>query len=141
MAYARHSESASSERWNPKGLMVLYAATHLSLACLNKMVHLERGTMPPRLRYAWAEIPAKLGSLDPTRQFVRRSLGETAEIGKQWLVHGDELGIRVPSALIPGEDNVLLNPAHPDDEALQWDSLPFEWETRLLELITAVPRT
>ena len=141
MAYARHSESASSECWNPKDLMVLYAATHLAFACLEKMVHLERGTMLRKLRYVRAEIPAKLGALDPTRRFVRHSLGETAEIGKQWLVHGDELGIRVPSALIPGEDTVLLNPAHPDYEALQWDSLPFEWETRLGELITAVPRT
>lgn len=141
MPYVRHSESATSERWNPKDLMVLYAATHLSLACLNKMVHLERGPMPRKLRHAWAEIPAKFGSLDPTRQFVRRSLGENAEIGKQWLVHGDELGIRVPSALIPGEDKGLLNPAHPDYEARQWDSLPLECKTRLLKLITAVPRT
>lgn len=131
----------SGGRWNPKGFMVLYAATHLSLACLEKMVHLERGTMPRKLRYGWTEIPAKLGSLDPTQEYVRRRLGETAEIGKQWLVHSNELAIRVPSLLIPGEDNILLNPVHPEYKALQWDSLPFEWESRLLELITAVQRT
>ena len=126
----------SGGRWNPKGWMALYASTHLSLACLEKMVHVERGTMPLKLRYAWTEIPAKFESLDPTRQYVRRSLGETAEIGKQWLANSNELAIRVPSVLIPGEENILLNPVHPDYEALQWESLPFEWESRLLELIT-----
>ena len=131
----------SGGRWNPKGFVVLYASTHLSLACLERMVHVERGTMPRRMRYAWTETPANLGSLDPTRKYVRRSLRETGEIGKQWLVHGSELAIRVPSVLIPGEDNILLHPLHPDYETLQWDSLPFEWESRLHELIAATPRT
>ena len=122
----------SGGRWNPKGFVVLYASTHLSLACLERMVHVERGTMPRKMRYAWIEIPANLGSLDPTRKYAHRSLRETGEIGKQWLVHGSELAIRVPS---------LLNPLHPDYETVQWDSLPFEWESHLRELIAAAPRT
>jgi hypothetical protein len=50
------------------------------------------------------------------------------------LPNGNELAVRVPSSLIPGEDNILLNPVHPRYEALQWDS-------RLLEMIGAVQST
>jgi RES domain-containing protein len=107
-------------RWNPKGLMVLYAAAHLSLACLEKMVHLNRGTMPTKLRYAWTEVAANLGSLDPRRDYVYRGTNVTVEIGRQWIVHRKELAVRVPSVLIPEEDNILLNPIHPEYEALEW---------------------
>ncbi len=129
----------SGGRWNPTGFMVLYASMHLSLACVEKMVHLEHGTMPRQLHYAWTEVPANLGSLDPNWQRVHRGAAETAEIGRQWLVHSNELAVRVPSVLIPGEDNIILNPFHSDYEALQWDSFPFEWDSRLLELIASAP--
>jgi RES domain-containing protein len=124
-------------RWNPKGYMVLYAATHLSLACLEKVVHLERGRMPRKVRYAWADLPANIGTLDPNQEYVRQGRGVTSEIGKQWIVHGNELAVRVPSSLIPDEDNVLLNPVHLHYGALQWDSRSFEWDSRLLEMIGA----
>ena len=57
-------------RWNPKGYMVLYAATHLSLACLEKLVHLEAGVMPQKLRYSWADLQSAPGSLDPASMFT-----------------------------------------------------------------------
>lgn len=101
------------------------------------MVHLERGTIPRKMRYASTEIPASLGSLDPRQEYVRQGDGLSAELGKQWIVHSNELAIRVPSSLIPDEDNILLNPVHPDYAGLQWDSVPFEWDLRLLGTITA----
>jgi len=44
-------------RWNPPGYPVLYTSSHLSLACLEKLIHL-------RLRYAWADLPGDLTSLN-----------------------------------------------------------------------------
>jgi len=46
-------------RWNPPGYPVLYTSSHLSLACLEKLIHL-------RLRYAWADLPGDLTSLMST---------------------------------------------------------------------------
>lgn len=36
------------------------------------------------------------------------------EIGDDWLQAGSQLALRIPSALIPEESNILLNPLHPD---------------------------
>ena len=99
------------------------------------MVHLAAGVMPQKLRYSWADLQSAPGSSDPDRQHVYRGHDTTAEIGKQWIVHGNELAASVPSVLIPIEDNVLLNPIHPDYGELVWKSEPFEWDSRLAELV------
>ena len=121
-------------RWNPKGYGVLYASTHLSLACLEKLVHLGPQANPGRMRYAFTDLPHVHDSLDPRREYVHQGELCTAEIGKQWIVHAQSLAVRVPSVLIPEEDNVLLNPFHDDYASLRWDSKPFDWDHRLLEL-------
>jgi RES domain-containing protein len=83
------------------------------------------------MRYAWTELPWPARSLDPDRRFYRSSR-DTVEIGKQWLVHGYELAVRVPSVVVPVEDNVLLNPHHQDFDALDWETQPFELDARLI---------
>ena len=35
-----------------------------------------------------------------------------------WMANGKEALLRVPSVIIAEEDNVLINPAHPDTERL-----------------------
>ena len=122
-------------RWNPPGYPVLYSSSHLSLACLEKLVHLPKGKMPKRLRYAWTDLPGDLASLDPGRQHLHQGLHHTAEIGKQWLTHANALAVRAPSILIPEESNILLNPLHASFDALPWTWLPFDWDQRLLGLI------
>jgi RES domain-containing protein len=57
------------------------------------------------------EIP--LSDLPKTwRKFPASS--ELAEIGSKWAVSNESLALRVPSAVVPHEFNILLNPAHPD---------------------------
>ena len=86
------------------------------------------------MHYACTELPHVVDSLDPQRHYVHQGEPCTAEIGKQWIVHAKSLAVRVPSVLIPEEDNILLNPFHEDYASLQWDSKPFDWDQRLLEL-------
>ena len=40
-------------RWNPIGTPMLYAAEHLSLACLEVLVHLDKGQLPRD--YVWSK--------------------------------------------------------------------------------------
>ena len=94
--------------------------------------------MPKRVRYAWAELPGELVSLDPRGDHLRQGLFFTQELGKQWLAHGNSLAVRVPSALIPQEDHLLLNPLHAD-YALQWHPAPFDWDQRLADLVRLRP--
>lgn len=121
-------------RWNPKGYGVLYTSTHLSLACLEKLVHFGPRANPVKMRYAFTDIASAHDSLDPRREYVHQGEQCTAEIGKQWIVHAQALAVLVPSVLIPEEDNVLINPFHEGYASIRWESRPFDWDQRLLEL-------
>ena len=48
---------AAGRRWNPIGTPMLYAAQHLSLACMEVLVHLDKSEVPRH--YAWSA--AELG--------------------------------------------------------------------------------
>lgn len=105
-------------RWNPRGKAVLYTSSHQSLAALEVLVHTSLQSIPPDLHMLtlWIpdETPAKEISLDelpgnwneyPAPVFL-------AEIGKTWLNENSKLILKIPSAVIPAEWNVLINPAH-----------------------------
>jgi len=44
-------------RWNPIGVSMLYAAAHLSLACLEIHVHVDKGQLPRDYVWSKAELP------------------------------------------------------------------------------------
>jgi RES domain-containing protein len=92
--------------------------------------------VPRQLSCAWTHLPPVTDALDPQKLLLRRGTETTSEIGKQWLVQANELAIRVPSIVIPEEDNILLNPNAPGYDSLIWDTKPFDWDGRLLNLLT-----
>lgn len=76
-----------------------------------------RTITPDELPGKWQAIPAP-----PSLQ----------TIGADWIRGSQEVGLRVPSAIIPQEWNILLNPAHPDFQKIQWTNEgPFRWDKRL----------
>lgn len=113
-------------RWNHPGEHVTYAATSISLAAWETRAHFGRGAALPWNRFlvridvpdkVWAarEIP---GSPPPVGWDAvpegRVSRGE----GSAWLRSGRTALIIVPSVIVNEEDNVLINPAHPDSALL-----------------------
>lgn len=40
----------------------------------------------------------------------------TADMGSQWIASKVSVGLRVPSVIVPQENNLLLNPQHPKFE-------------------------
>jgi RES domain-containing protein len=44
-------------RWNAIGMPMLYTAEHLSLACLEVLVHLDKGQLPRNYVWSKAELP------------------------------------------------------------------------------------
>ena len=108
-------------RWNSPGVAMVYAAQSLSLAMLELLVHLEaeivlRGhwrylelaVAPEAIRTceSWVEVPADYAVLPVP--------ASTRAIGDRWVAEAVSVGLSVPSAITPGERNLLLNPAHPD---------------------------
>lgn len=59
--------------------------------------------------------------------------GSTQRFGHRWITNGNSLAMRVPSAIIPIEFNVLLNPVHSAFTEIAWSAPEtFEFDKRLL---------
>jgi RES domain-containing protein len=98
----------------------VYLSEHRSLAALEVLVHVPRVQIL-RDRYAMipVEIPDELvEDLDaatlPSGWNDPVDLGSTQRIGDRWLEERASAALRVPSAVIRGERNLLLAPDHPD---------------------------
>ena len=71
-----------------------------------------------------SELPAGWNSLPPTTA--------SQAAGDHWLQEATSLALEVPSVVVPGEFNYLLNPAHPDFRNLViGDAEDFQIDPRL----------
>ena len=108
-------------RWHPRGTPLLYTAQSLSLAALEVFVHLPAQHLLPsdlmavRIRVPEAVSVASLSIADlPLGWDAVHPLPTTQTIGLEWAKQGNTCALEVPSAVIPWEKNLLLNPAHPE---------------------------
>lgn len=127
-------------RWNNPGRAVVYASSSLSLAVVEYLVHIDPGDMPNDLVALTIEIPDDIAAetLDVGKlpRHWERSVDSVAcrALGDQWLDKASAAVLRVPSAPIPTETNVLLNPRHPDFARVRIEaSEPFSFDPRLLD--------
>jgi len=107
-------------RWNRKGICLVYTSESRALALVEFLVNVPFSILPSKLYIATVEIDDQirpmeipLGDLPKNwRKFPAPS--ELAEIGSKWAVSNESVALRVPSAVVPHEFNILLNPSHPD---------------------------
>ena len=125
-------------RWNPKGVPVAYCAAHLSLACLENLVHADDRHLPDDLVAIAIDIPDQVRRkvLDPKTlpaDWDRApGAGSLKMIGNAWVAAKTEALLVVPSAVIPEEMNFLINPEHPDAARLAVQpGRPFSFDRRL----------
>ncbi len=125
-------------RWNPPGTAVVYTSESLALAVLEALVHVDSDLFPSDLMILSADIPDTLPihtisfkDLPPHwTKFPAPAALQT--IGADWVHDGSTACLRVPSAVVTQENNVLLNPSHSDFSHIRWDHLgPFRWDPRL----------
>lgn len=125
-------------RWNSPGTAVVYVSESLAVAMLEILVHVEYA--PTLLSYSYIEvgIPGTLVErLDETAlaaDWTRQPPGPaTQAIGDQWVKEARSAALRVPSAIVPGGFNFLLNPRHPDFPHLVLaPARAFQFDSRLL---------
>lgn len=106
-------------RWNPAGIPVVYCAESRSLAAMEILVH-HLGTEVFKLT-KWvvisAEVPETLiekPARVPDTWRERSPVAAAQEFGAKWVREQRSAVLRVPSAVVLGEFNYLLNPAHAD---------------------------
>lgn len=126
-------------RWNSEGVPLIYASATLSLAALEYLAHLDVEDVPADLVALEVEVadgaPAEVLDVEALPPDWTRSEGHPAcvEAGDRWAREGRTLALHVPSAVIPEERNVLLNPRHPAAARLCVASArDFSFDLRLL---------
>ncbi|MEJ7811771.1 MAG: RES family NAD+ phosphorylase [Gemmatimonadaceae bacterium] len=126
-------------RWNPEGVPVVYTSGTLSLAALEYLVHVDIENAPADLVAVALDLPeassiedVRLADLPPDWRVLADHPACVA-IGSRWAARAHSLALRVPSAVIPEESNVLLNPRHPEMQGVRvFLARPFTYDPRLL---------
>lgn len=130
--------SKSNNRWNSKGIEMIYTAESRALAMAEVAVHLTFATLPSDYIMMEIEIPnnliikkldadsLKIGwNENPHRQ-------ETQKIGDDFINERKAVALRVPSAVVKGDFNFLINPYHEDfDQVKIIKSYNFPFDERL----------
>jgi RES domain-containing protein len=131
-AFSGEGARQAGGRFNSSGRPVVYTSTSLALAELEILVHLPTSRLLDSYVAFRAQLPeASMEPLDretllgnwranPVPQSVQA-------VGDEWLQSGRSLALRVPSAVVPAEENVLIKPEHPEFEAVTIDG-PFDPE-------------
>ena len=112
-------------RWNFKGTRVLYTADSRALCMAEIAVHTPVGIMPKDYFMITIEIPdySQITQLEVKplpkdwRKFPYSKL--TQELGDSFINKNEVLYIKVPSAVVQGDYNILINPQHSDSDKVK----------------------
>ena len=104
-------------RWNSVGIEIVYASPSRALAVLEMLVHVARNNSARDAVFIPIEVPDNLiaGLPDPPEgwnDFPYRTASRT--ISDRWIEQASSLAMFVPSAILPAERNILINPGHAD---------------------------
>ncbi|MGO8933278.1 MAG: RES family NAD+ phosphorylase [Terracidiphilus sp.] len=108
----------AARRWNHLGTPMVYAATSRALAALEFFVNLEPIEAPNDLLMAEATVPDScveaigLNVLPSNWRGLNNQ--RCRDLGSEWAASGRSVALKVPSVVVDGDWNVLLNPKHPD---------------------------
>lgn len=125
-------------RWNNKGTRIIYTAESRSLATVEYLVHVPLQIIPRDLYIAEIDVPdveieiVEPASLEknwqdyPSPKLIR-------DIGDTWQRDNKTLLLRVPSAVIKNEWNILVNPEHKQFHKVKIVSIEsYSFDARLL---------
>ena len=125
-------------RWNKKGQAMLYTSENRSLALLELFVNTSGFLVSPTYSIITLSIPddieiTEISARDLTANWrstqARQALQQK---GSNWLISQESLMMSVPSAVMPQENNYLINPDHADfGEVILQDIVDFEIDPRL----------
>jgi len=110
----------SGNRWNSKGTEIIYTAESPALAMAEVAVHLTLATLPSDYVMIEIEIPDNI----IIKEIILKELDEdwnnhppninTQKIGDEFIDSIKECLLKVPSAVVQGDSNYLINPYHTD---------------------------
>ena len=128
----------SGGRWNSKGIAMVYTSESRALCTTEIAVHTPLGNIPLDYEITSIKIPDQM----PVKELAKKDIPKdwklfphshsTQEIGDKFINEGKFLVMKVPSVVVQGEFNYLLNPNHKDFKLILIQSAePFEFDKRL----------
>jgi RES domain-containing protein len=130
-------------RWNPKGINLVYTSSSIALASLEYLVHnyhllssaeiclakIKIGTPKPIMELKAKELPIHWN-------LPLKILQATQQFGKDFYLQQNDYILKVPSAVVPQEYNLLLNPLHKHHVRTKVVEIidPFVFDQRLLNM-------
>ncbi|MDZ7935713.1 MAG: RES family NAD+ phosphorylase [Emticicia sp.] len=125
-------------RWNRKGDAVLYTAGTKALALVEVLVHTTNAFLPINYQLITLYITDDSVLTIPTKSLPEdwnhtEPSDSTTKISTDWLRTSEYLTLRVPSVVVEGEYNYLINPAHADFTKIKiLRSEAFNFDNRLV---------
>lgn len=127
-------------RWNSKGVKMVYTAQSRALAMAEVAVHLSLLSLPGDYMMITLDIPdtVQVKELDvDLLDFDWKGFPhspKTQELGDMFVRNAANCVLKVPSAVVKGDFNFLLNPYHPDMDKIKIvDVAPFPFDRRLFQ--------
>jgi len=144
---SRHADSAfggegaanSPGRWNHRGRRVVYASDTPALAALEILANAETALALEGRLAIRAALPDDAVYVLPTDDLPvnwdANPIGPgTRDVGEAWRADGVYLALAVPSAVMPLQQNIVINPEHPDFGRLDVDDvIPIRFDPRLTD--------
>ncbi|MEO8667942.1 MAG: RES family NAD+ phosphorylase [Bauldia sp.] len=122
-------------RWNTPGSPVIYCSEHYSTALLEKLAH-GSGRLPPNQHYVAVTVPRgttfEMFSPPALPGWDRMPATTSKTFGEAWCAERRSAILIVPSVVARLDNNVLINPAHPEFTAIAVSlHQPVYWDRRL----------
>lgn len=139
-AFTGEGSRLGGGRWNHPGTRVVYVSETLSLAALEQFIHFTRNdiTLAHTLIAIPVEIPTDVKVIEVLPEALPKDWrlsppsDSTRDVGTRWVEKVESAVLRVPSAIIPEESNLLLNPDHRDFEKIRiGKERPFALDDRM----------
>ncbi len=130
--------SLSSNRWNSKGVEIIYCSESRALAMAEVAVNLNLAEIPGDFLMLEIEIPDDIAIEIIKKEKLPGKWNSfphsplTQKTGDQFIQRKKHCVLRVPSAVVPGDFNYLINSDHPDFQRIRIVSVePFPFDDRL----------
>lgn len=130
----------SGGRWNSKGIPMVYTSETRALCTTEIAVHTPLGIVPLNYEIIQFEISDKVKIHTVDENTLTKDwksfphVHSTQEIGDKFIKENKYLVLKVPSAVVQGEYNFLINPNHKDFKMLKIKSIEaFSFDERLFK--------
>ena len=121
-------------RWNSIGNFLLYTAQTSSLSILEHLVHIA-GADPVQYILTTLEVKNDIKKLETEQLTENWQKNEpfTQKVGDEWIKSKDSTVLSVPSVINPLENNILINPNHPNLELSVVNQDWYIYDSRLIK--------